>query len=106
LDVLVFIDSSSFLSVVHGCQMGCTDYASVASFCNNDQFVERLNKIMIFALKILYLVVWLCLCSYTIQIMMGGIFPKLKLKYFDYVFLLAIFGLLVSFAKMIWELSP
>jgi hypothetical protein len=101
----VFIDSNSFLSSVYGCQMGCTDYASLASFCNNDQSVERLNKIMIFALKILYLVVWLCICSYTIQIMMGGIFPKLKLKYSDYISLLVIFSLLVSFAKMIWELS-
>jgi hypothetical protein len=105
LDVLVFIDSSSFLSSVHGCQMGCTDYASLASFCNNDQSVERLSKVMIFALKVLCLVAWFCICSYAIQLMMGGIFPKLKLKYSDYISLLGIFMLLVSFAKMIWELS-
>jgi hypothetical protein len=61
---------------------------------------------MVVVLKALYLLFWLCGYSYAVKILIGDIFPSLKLKYFDCLSLLTVFCVLVSLSKMVWQIEP
>jgi hypothetical protein len=60
---------------------------------------------MDYALKVLTVLFWILVMGFSITILMQSTFPKLKLKYIDYVSLLAIFSGLVFIAKMVWSIS-